>query len=109
MHRHRVVGLPMGFWREHMPEGMFLRSGPDLALRRGRRPHPWRRISKSRHRPSRCRSLLIGLFLDYAEWFRQAKGIEGRADLVADLAKLGWAARPLARVHLNAVAGVMRP
>jgi len=52
---------------------------------------------------------LIGLFLDYAEWFRQAKGIEGRADLVADLAKLGWAARPLARVHLNAVAGVMRP
>jgi hypothetical protein len=19
----------MGFWREHMPEGMFLRSGPD--------------------------------------------------------------------------------
>jgi hypothetical protein len=24
-----VVGRPMGFWREHMPAGMFLRSGPD--------------------------------------------------------------------------------
>jgi cation diffusion facilitator CzcD-associated flavoprotein CzcO len=23
-----VVGRPMGFWRENMPEGMFLRSGP---------------------------------------------------------------------------------
>jgi hypothetical protein len=27
-----VVGRPMGFWREHMPEGMFLRSGPDWHL-----------------------------------------------------------------------------
>ena len=24
-----VVGRPMEFWRENMPEGMFLRSGPD--------------------------------------------------------------------------------
>jgi FAD-dependent urate hydroxylase len=108
MHRHRVVGLPMGFWREHMPEGCSCAQAPTGTSTRPAST-PWRRIWKSRHRPSRCRSLLIGLFLDYAEWFRQAKGIEGRADLVADLAKLGWAARPLARVHLNAVAGVMRP
>ena len=27
-----VVGRPMGFWRRHMPEGMFLRSGPDWHL-----------------------------------------------------------------------------
>src|SRR5206468_2015226 len=27
-----VVGRPMGFWREHMPMGMFLRSGPDWHL-----------------------------------------------------------------------------
>jgi len=24
-----TVGHPMSFWREHMPEGMFLRSGVD--------------------------------------------------------------------------------
>src|SRR5437764_11171167 len=27
-----VVGLPMGFWRQNMPRGMFLRSGPDWHL-----------------------------------------------------------------------------
>ena len=26
---HLVVGRAMEFWREHMPEGMFLRSGID--------------------------------------------------------------------------------
>jgi FAD-dependent urate hydroxylase len=24
-----VLGRPMAFWRDQMPEGMFLRSGPD--------------------------------------------------------------------------------
>ena len=28
----RVVGRPMAFWRDHMPAGMFLRSGPDWHL-----------------------------------------------------------------------------
>ena len=27
-----VVGRPMGFWREHMPAGMILRSGADWHL-----------------------------------------------------------------------------
>src|SRR5213083_2117131 len=27
-----AVGRPMGFWKEHMPAGMFLRSGPDWHL-----------------------------------------------------------------------------
>jgi hypothetical protein len=27
-----VVGRPMGFWTDHMPEGMFLRSGTDWHL-----------------------------------------------------------------------------
>jgi cation diffusion facilitator CzcD-associated flavoprotein CzcO len=27
-----VLGRPMGFWRQNMPEGMFLRSGPDWHL-----------------------------------------------------------------------------
>ena len=27
-----VVGHPMGFWTDHMPEGMFLRSGTDWHL-----------------------------------------------------------------------------
>ena len=27
-----VLGRPMGFWRQNMPAGMFLRSGPDWHL-----------------------------------------------------------------------------
>jgi FAD-dependent urate hydroxylase len=27
-----LLGQPMGFWRENMPEGMFLRSGRDWHL-----------------------------------------------------------------------------
>ena len=27
-----MVGRPMGFWRQHMPAGMLLRSGPDWHL-----------------------------------------------------------------------------
>jgi FAD-dependent urate hydroxylase len=27
-----VLGRPMAFWRENMPKGMFLRSGPDWHL-----------------------------------------------------------------------------
>ena len=27
-----VLGRPMSFWREHMPAGMYLRSGPDWHL-----------------------------------------------------------------------------
>jgi hypothetical protein len=30
-----VLGQPMVFWREKMPEGMFLRSGPDWHLDAG--------------------------------------------------------------------------
>ena len=78
-HRHRILGRPMGFWRENMPQGMFLRSGADWHLdaagvhtleayleerrsTRGRRPDPDR------------------LFLDYAEWFTQRKEIDVRED-----------------------------
>ncbi len=75
-----VVGRPMSFWREHMPAGMFLRSGPEwhldpaeeLTLREflaGDEPHP----------------LPIATFLEYAGWFTSEAGIEVREDEVARL------------------------
>lgn len=27
-----IVGGPLSFWKQHMPEGMYLRSGPDWHL-----------------------------------------------------------------------------
>jgi FAD-dependent urate hydroxylase len=82
-----VVGRPMGFWREHMPAGMFLRSGPDWHLDAAGVQTLEAYLEERAIDPAEVDPLPIDLFLDYAEWFRQAKGIEVREDLVAELAK----------------------
>jgi cation diffusion facilitator CzcD-associated flavoprotein CzcO len=75
-----VVGRTMSFWREHMPAGMYLRSGPEwhldpaeeLTLREflaGDEPDP----------------LPIGRFLSYADWFASEAGIEARDEEVVRL------------------------
>jgi FAD-dependent urate hydroxylase len=82
-----VVGRPMGFWRDHMPEGMFLRSGPDWHLDAAAVHTLEAYLEERAIAPAEVDPLPIGLFLDYAEWFRQAKGVEVREDLVAELAR----------------------
>lgn len=82
-----VVGSPMAFWRENMPDGMFLRSGPDWHLDAAgvytlEAYLEERTISRDEVDP-----IPVGVFLDYAEWFRRAKGIEVRDEVVADLAR----------------------
>jgi FAD-dependent urate hydroxylase len=82
-----VVGRPMGFWRDHMPAGMFLRSGPDWHLDAAAVHTLEAYLEERAIDPAEVDPLPVSLFLDYAEWFRQAKGIEVREDLVAELAK----------------------
>jgi hypothetical protein len=82
-----VVGRPMGFWRDHMPAGMFLRSGPDWHLDAAAVHTLEAYLEERAIDPAEVDPLPISLFLDYAEWFRQAKGIGVREDLVAELAK----------------------
>ena len=75
-----VVGRPMSFWREHMPAGMYLRSGPEwhldpseeLTLREflaGDEPDP----------------LPVARFLEYADWFTAGSGIDVRDEEVVRL------------------------
>ena len=82
-----VLGRPMDFWRTNMPSGMFLRSGLD-----------WHLDAAGIHTleaylEERCIAvgdvdpIPIGVFLDYAEWFRTVKGIEVREKLTVDLDK----------------------
>ncbi len=82
-----IVGRPMGFWRDHMPAGMCLRSGPDWRLDAAAVHTLEAYLEERAIAPADVDPLPIGLFLDYAEWFRRAKGIEVREALVADLAK----------------------
>ena len=82
-----VLGRPMGFWRDNMPEGMFLRSGPDWHLD-GAAVHTLEAyLEEQGIRPGEVDPIPIGVFLDYADWFKTAKGIEVREEFVDTLVK----------------------
>ena len=82
-----VLGRPMGFWRDNMPEGMFLRSGPDWHLD-GAAVHTLEAYLEDQGiRPGEVDPIPIGVFLDYADWFKTAKGIEVREEFVDTLVK----------------------
>lgn len=81
-----VLGRPMGFWRENMPGGMFLRSGPDWHLDASG-IHTFQAFMEERGiGPDEADPIPISVFLDYADWFRAAKEIEVHAGLVGTLA-----------------------
>jgi len=86
-----ILGRPMGFWRENMPDGMFLRSGPDWHLD-GAGVETFKAYMQERQiRPEDVDPIPIGLFLDYADWFRGRKRLEVRDDFVTTLEKPnGW-------------------
>ena len=82
-----VLGRPMGFWRDNMPEGMFLRSGPDWHLD-GAAVHTLEAYLEDQGiRPGEVDPIPVGVFLDYAAWFKRAKGIEVREEFVGTLVK----------------------
>ncbi len=75
-----VVGRPMGFWRDHMPPGMFLRSGPDWHLDAAYEHTLERFLGDDPPAP-----LPLQAFLDYADWFVACKGLEIRDARVTEL------------------------
>ena len=82
-----VLGRPMGFWGENMPEGMFLRSGPGWHLD-GAAVHTLEAyLEEQGIRQGEVDPIPIGVFLDYADWFKRAKGIEVREEFVDTLVK----------------------
>ena len=81
----RVVGRPMSFWRDHMPAGMYLRSGPDWHLDAAGE-HTFAAYFEDRGlRPEQVDPIPIGVFLDYTDWFRHRKGFHVDERLVAEL------------------------
>lgn len=82
-----ILGRTMGFWRENMPAGMFLRSGPDWHLDGAGVDTLEAYLHDRRIRPDDVDPIPIDLFLDYADWFVQRKRLEVREDFVTELAK----------------------
>jgi cation diffusion facilitator CzcD-associated flavoprotein CzcO len=80
-----IAGRPMGFWTEHMPNGMFLRSRPDWHLDASG-VHTFEAFLEERGiSAADIDPVPIGVFLDYAAWFQQQKGLTVRDSLVSRL------------------------
>jgi FAD-dependent urate hydroxylase len=78
----------MAFWRENMPERMFLRSGPDWHLDASA-VHTLDAFLEERGiATDEVDPIPIRLFVDYAQWFQEEKGVEVREELVAELEKI---------------------
>lgn len=72
---HLIIGKPMGFWRENMPKGMFLRSACDWHLD-PLNEHTIEAFLKTQAKtPKDVEPLSLDFYLSYAEWFRQQKNI----------------------------------
>ncbi len=84
-----VVGGPMSFWQEHMPERMCLRSGPDWHLDAAGVHTFAAFLEEKGMAPSEVDPVPIRVFLDYAAWFQDHKGVVARENLVTQLTYSG--------------------
>ena len=82
-----VTGQPLGFWTDHMPDGMFLRSGVDWHLDAAGR-HTFEAFVEERGiRATDLDPIPISVFLDYATWFQEQKQLTIRDQHVSALEK----------------------
>jgi thioredoxin reductase len=84
-----VVGRPMAFWREQMPQDMYLRSGPDWHLDPAGADTFEGFLEDAGTRPEEVKPVPISVFLSYTEWFIARKGLDIDERYVAGLAHDG--------------------
>ena len=82
-----VVGKPMAFWRENMPAGMFLRSGPDWHLDAAGVNTFMAYLDERGIDSSEVDPIPIALFLEYVDWFEEREDIDVLPELVRDLSR----------------------
>lgn len=101
-----VVGRPLGFWRDHMPAGMFLRSGTDWHLDAAG-IHTFEAFAQDKRLASAdLDPVPINVFLEYATWFQDQKRIVVREQLVTSVERK--AGRFLARLDDGSEIGAER-
>src|SRR5262249_21257965 len=76
---HVVGGQPMSFWKRHMPAGVGLRSRCDWHLDPTERDTIVRFLETRGQTPSDVEPLTLAFYREYAEWFREVKGIRARS------------------------------
>ena len=95
---HKIVGKPMDFWKNNMPEGMKLRSSYDWHLDSAAVDTFERFMQVKGLNPDDFRPVPLDLYLEYADWFSKQKNIvpiesmvtrldyeEGRSEFIAEM------------------------
>lgn len=72
---HLIVGKPMGFWKAHMPEGMYLRSACDWHLDPLNVDTIEKFLETKGLTPTDVQPLSLSFYLRYAQWFQEQKEI----------------------------------
>ena len=86
-----IVGHPLGFWTDHMPEDMFLRSGIDWHLDASGIHTFEAFIEEQALSPAELDPIPIRVFLEYATWFQAQKRLTVCDQFVSGLEKRGGA------------------
>jgi thioredoxin reductase len=84
-----VVGEPMEFWRRNMPAGMLLRSSIDWHLDPQGQHTLAAYLEDNGVDANDVDPIPLELFIDYAEWFRDAKRISAERVRVHDVQRAG--------------------
>jgi len=82
---HVILGKPMSFWKDHMPQGMYLRSACDWHYDPFNAHTILHYLETRQLKPEDVEPLALDFYLSYAEWFQQQKGIEAQPALVQRL------------------------
>lgn len=82
---HAVLGKPMGFWKEHMPLGMYLRSACDWHYDPFDEHTILQYLQTQQLKPEDVEPLSLDFYLGYAEWFQKQKNITARPLMVSRL------------------------
>jgi cation diffusion facilitator CzcD-associated flavoprotein CzcO len=84
-----VVGIPLDFWTDRMPSGMYLRSGTDWHLDASG-VHTFEAFVEDRGLPpAELDPIPINVFIEYATWFQTQKQLTLRDQFVSALEKRG--------------------
>ena len=83
-----VVGDPMSFWRDHMPQGMLLRSPTSWHLDALNELTFEQFLEGKGLEPSQVSPISLALYLDYCDWFQEKSGLRVHEGLVTNLESL---------------------
>ena len=82
---YRVVGKPMEFWKENMPQSMHLRSASDWHLDPRNNATIERFLADQGLTPADVEPLSLDFYLTYAAWFQVQKGLTSLPEYVEKL------------------------